>query len=139
MSAKRLSFLQPVSSYWFESSKRGSPSGCSKSRSSSLQDASKGLSRSQSWPSTYIYASGIMRIYSTETVVRQTLAMTSLSARLFEIPLAMSMGDVSQLFPVFSAPSGRTTAMSSRGWAGKTSYLASAIFVLDQTERTDLQ
>lgn len=71
------------------------PSGCSKSSSSSEHDFSSGRSKSHSTPST--------------------LAMTILSERDLEICVATSIGDVCQLVPLRCAPSGIVIEISWQG------------------------
>lgn len=78
-----------------------SPSGCSKSSSSSLQLFSRGRVRSHSSPST--------------------MEMTVRSNSDLEMPLAMEPGVVSHEIPFSSFPLGKEMVISSRGCAAPTS------------------
>lgn len=90
------------------------PSRFSKSRSSSLTDFSNGRSRSQSSPSTW----ELSAVRCTVNQIQHTFAMTTRSARLFDRSLAISSGDVSQLFPFRSVPSGIVIVIPWRGCSG---------------------
>jgi hypothetical protein len=95
------------------------PSGFSKSSNSSLTDFSRGRSRSHSSPSTYkrILKVSIHRPAGLGKGDLSTLAMTIFSERLFDTCFATSMGLVSQLVPLRSAPSAKVIMISCRGCA----------------------
>jgi len=107
--------LSVHSAYGYTRSNKSLPSGCSKSRSSSEEDFSKGRSRSQSLPSTCVRLCVCQLIPSPWREKESTFAITVFSARLLLIPSAIDMGEDSQLVPSFVVPSGKVMVMDSRG------------------------
>lgn len=87
-----------------------------------MQEPSRGRSRSQSSPLTY--EEGLaedLKVAARSSSSRHTFAIMILSARLFEISFAISIGEVSHDVPFRSLPSGRVTIISCLGCSVGTS------------------